>query len=70
VNDLFQNARILEILPDTVILEAEGKQEVLIITYEFDQEGKAGPGGEAQNPSSGKAYRNRLPGTVRPPGRK
>ncbi|PKN64666.1 MAG: hypothetical protein CVU57_13840 [Deltaproteobacteria bacterium HGW-Deltaproteobacteria-15] len=82
VNDMLQNARILEILPDRVILEADGKQEVLVITYDLNTEGQnapagaiqrpsgAVPGAEAQKPSSEKMDRNRFPGTVRPPGRK
>lgn len=82
VNDMLQNARILEILPDRVILEADGKQEVLVITYDLNTEGQnapageiqrpsgPGPGAEVQKPSSGKIDRNRFSGTVRPPGRK
>jgi len=81
VNDMLQNARILEILTDRVILEADGKQEVLIITYELDAEEKSAPVGEIQKLSSGvapgaevqrpgKAARNRFPGPGRLPGSK
>ncbi|RJR42025.1 MAG: hypothetical protein C4576_16800 [Desulfobacteraceae bacterium] len=82
VNDLLQNARILEILPDRVILEAEGKQEVLIITFDLKTEGNGTaperqkpPSGAAvspqsQRPSPGKPDRSRLPGKTRPPARK
>jgi type II secretory pathway component PulC len=35
LNDLLQNARIVEILPDRVILEAEGKYEAIAISYEL-----------------------------------
>jgi len=43
VNDQIHNARVLQILKDRVILESEGKQEALILTYELQPDEKVEP---------------------------
>ncbi len=68
VNDMLHNARILEILPDRVILESEGKQEALVLTYELDMVGKEVHEVERPERVSGKADRSHPPGTKRLPG--
>ncbi len=62
VNDLLQNARVLQILPDRVILVSEGKQEALILTYDLNAEEKTAPKAEVQKPLRGRADRTRVSG--------